>query len=126
MIFFCLFLFLHLDPFFFFSFVFLFLPFSFFVFFSFFSLSRNPKVPAVTASPLLQEGQNLLRTGVCLRQYRDTSLLQNLGLGEFRSFSCEVCVQDTAVCSAQVFRSSSQIRNCALKAVLNSTQICAN
>merc|ERR1712169_74852 len=97
MIFFCLFLFLHLDPFFFFSFVFLFLPFSFFVFFSFFSLSRNPKVPAVTASPLLQEGQNLLRTGVRLRQNRDTSLLQNLGLGQLGSFCREVRIQDTAL-----------------------------
>src|SRR5690606_26898279 len=82
--------------------------------------SGNRPVPSTL---LLQERQNLLRTGIGLGQHRDTRLLQYLGLGHFRGLSCEVGVQDTALGSTHILDRGAQVCNGGLKAVLDRTEL---
>src|SRR5690606_23100657 len=72
--------------------------------------------------PLLQEGQDLLRTSVRLSQDGDTGLLQYLRLRQLRGFRGEVGVQDTAVGGAQVFCCRSKVSDCRFEAILRSTE----
>ncbi|SQB29421.1 Uncharacterised protein [Citrobacter koseri] len=72
---------------------------------------------------LTQQGQNSLRNLVCLRQYRSTSLLQDLRAAHIGNFSCVVSILNTRLCSRQVGYGVVQVRDGGFETVLNRTQV---
>src|SRR5690606_33570486 len=71
----------------------------------------------------LQQLQNILRLSVGLGQYRQTSLLEHSGSGQFGRFRGEIRVLNPGTSRREVLGRGAQVGNGGLEAVLNRTQI---